>query len=163
MDISKLNPNNQSHVNSTIANQLALYVTMYSPLQMAADLPENYNRFLDAFQFIKDVALDWDDSKYLEAEPGEFITVARKAKGTNNWYVGNVNGYSPRTSNIKFDFLDAGKKYTATIYADAKNADYKTNPQAYTIRKITVTNKSKLSQLSVPGGGFAISIIEGGK
>ena len=160
MDISKLNPNNQSHVNSTIANQLALYVTMYSPLQMAADLPENYNRFLDAFQFIKDVALDWDDSKYLEAEPGEFITVARKAKGTNNWFVGNVNGYSPRTSNIKFDFLDAGKKYTATIYADAKNADYKTNPQAYTIRKITVTNKSKLSQLSVPGGGFAISIIE---
>ena len=160
MDISKLNPNNQSHVNSTIANQLALYVTMYSPLQMAADLPENYNRFLDAFQFIKDVALDWDDSKYLEAEPGEYITVARKAKGTNNWFVGNVNGYSPRTSNIKFDFLDAGKKYTATIYADAKDADYKTNPQAYTIRKITVTSKSKLSQLSVPGGGFAISIIE---
>ncbi len=163
MDISKLNPNNQSHVNSTIANQLALYVTMYSPLQMAADLPENYNRFLDAFQFIKDVALDWDDSKYLEAEPGEYITVARKAKGTNNWFLGNVNGLSPRTSNIKFDFLDAGKKYTATIYADAKNADYKTNPQAYTIRKITVTNKSKLSQLSVPGGGFAISIIESGK
>ncbi len=160
MDISKLNPNNNSHVNSTIANQLALYVTMYSPLQMAADLPENYNRFLDAFQFIKDVALDWDDSKYLEAEPGEYITVARKAKGTNNWFLGNVNGNVARTSNIKFDFLDAGKKYTATIYADAKDADYKTNPQAYTITKLNVTNKSKLSQLSVPGGGFAISIIE---
>jgi hypothetical protein len=160
MDLSKLNPDNGSHVNSTIANQLALYVTMYSPLQMAADLPENYNRFLDAFQFIKDVAIDWSDSKYLEAEPGQYITVARKAKGTNNWFVGNVNGETPRTSNIKFDFLEKGKKYTATIYADAKDAHYKTNPQAYTIRTITVTNKSKLSQLSVPGGGYAISIIE---
>ena len=160
MDISKLNPNNQSHVNSTLANQLALYVTMYSPLQMAADLPENYNRFLDAFQFIKDVALDWDDSKYLEAEPGEYITVVRKAKGTNNWFLGNVNGDNARTSTIKFDFLDPGKKYTATIYADAKDAHYKTNPQEYTIRKTTVTSKSKISQLSVPGGGFAISIME---
>jgi len=160
MDISKLNPNNQSHVNSTLANQLALYVTMYSPLQMAADLPENYNRFLDAFQFIKDVALDWDDSKYLEAEPGEYITVVRKAKGTNNWFLGNVNGDNARTSTIKFDFLDPGKKYTATIYADAKDAHYKTNPQEYTIRKTTVTSKSKISQLSVPGGGFAISFFE---
>jgi hypothetical protein len=159
MDISKINPGNHSHVNSTLANQLALYVTMYSPLQMAADLPENYNRFPDAFQFIKDVAVDWDDSKYLEAEPGDYITVARKAKGTNNWFVGNVNGYHPRVSKINFDFLDAGKKYIATIYADAKDADYKTNPQAYTIKKIKVTNKSKLSQLSVPGGGYAISII----
>jgi glucan 1,4-alpha-glucosidase len=159
MDISKINPGNHSHVNSTLANQLALYVTMYSPLQMAADLPENYNRFPDAFQFIKDVAVDWDDSKYLEAEPGDYITVARKAKGTNNWFVGNVNGYQPRVSKINFDFLDAGKKYIATIYADAKDADYKTNPQAYTIKKINVTNKSKLSQLSVPGGGYAISII----
>lgn len=159
MDISKINPDNHSHVNSTLANQLALYVTMYSPLQMAADLPENYNRFPDAFQFIKDVAVDWDDSKYLEAEPGDYITVARKAKGTNNWFVGNVNGYEPRVSKINFDFLDAGKKYIATIYADAKDANYKTNPQAYTIKKIKVTNKSKLSQLSVPGGGYAISII----
>ncbi|HEY9361937.1 MAG TPA: glycoside hydrolase family 97 protein [Chitinophagaceae bacterium] len=159
MDISKINPGNHSHVNSTLANQLALYVTMYSPLQMAADLPENYNRFPDAFQFIKDVAVDWDDSKYLEAEPGDYITVARKAKGTNNWFVGNVNGYQPRISKINFDFLDAGKKYIATIYADAKDADYKTNPQAYTIKKIKVTNKSKLSQLSVPGGGYAISVI----
>jgi hypothetical protein len=160
MDISKMNPDNKSHVNSTIANQLALYVTMYSPLQMAADTPENYNRFPDAFQFIKDVAVDWSESKYIEAEPGDFITVARKAKGTNNWFVGNVNGDNSRTSNIDFSFLEKGKKYTATIYADAKDAHYKTNPQAYTIRKIAVTNKSKLSQLSAPGGGYAISIIE---
>jgi hypothetical protein len=160
MDISKMNPDNKSHVNSTICNQLALYVTMYSPLQMAADTPENYNRFPDAFQFIKDVAVDWSESKYIEAEPGDFITVARKAKGTNNWFVGNVNGETPRTSNIDFSFLEKGKKYTATIYADAKDAHYKTNPQAYTIKKIAVTNKSKLSQLSAPGGGYAISIIE---
>ena len=160
MDISKINPENKSHVNSTLANQLALYVTMYSPLQMAADLPENYNRFLDAFQFIKDVAVDWDDSKYLEAEPGEFITVARKAKGTSNWFIGNVNGETPRTSNVRFDFLDAGKTYIATIYADAKEAHYKTAPQAYTIRKVLVNKGSKLSQRSAPGGGFAISVIE---
>jgi hypothetical protein len=160
MDLSKLNPDNHSHVNSTLANQLALYVTMYSPLQMAADLPENYDRFADAFQFIKDVAVDWSDSKYLEAEPGQYVTVARKAKVTNNWFIGNVNGETPRTSTIKFDFLEKGKKYTATIYADAKDAHYKTNPQAYTIRKMTVTNKSKLAQLSAPGGGYAISIVE---
>lgn len=163
MDISKLNPGNNSHVNSTLANQLALYVTMYSPLQMAADLPEHYNRFPDAFQFIKDVAVDWDDSKYLEAEPGEYITVARKAKGTSNWFLGNVNGYTPRVSNIRFDFLDPGKTYIATIYADAKEAHYKTAPQAYTIRKVAVTCKSRLSQLSAAGGGYAISIVEAGK
>ena len=160
MDLSKLNPDNHSHVNSTLANQLALYVTMYSPLQMAADTPENYDRFPDAFQFIKDVAVDWSDSKYLEAEPGQYVTVVRKAKGTNNWFIGNVNGDTSRTSTIKFDFLEKGKKYEATIYADAKDAHYKTNPQAYTIRKMTVTNKSKLAQLSAPGGGYAISIIE---
>ncbi|RKR84014.1 glycosyl hydrolase family 97 [Mucilaginibacter gracilis] len=160
MDVSKLNPANKSHVNSTIANQLALYVTMYSPLQMAADLPENYNRFPDAFQFIKDVAVDWEDSKYIEAEPGEYITVARKAKGTGNWFVGNVNGYNARNSTIAFDFLDEGRPYLATIYADAKNAHYKTNPQAYTIRKMVITNKSKLTQFSAPGGGYAISIIK---
>ncbi|MFH6767531.1 glycoside hydrolase family 97 protein [Gaetbulibacter aquiaggeris] len=163
MDISKLNPNNHSHVNSTLANQLALYVTMYSPLQMAADLPENYNRFTDAFQFIKDVAIDWDESYYLEAEPGEYITVARKAKGSNNWFIGNVNGLTSRASSIKLDFLEKGKKYEATIYADAKEAHYKTNPQAYTIQKIKVTNKSKINQVSVPGGGYAISIIEKNK
>ena len=160
MDISKMNPRNKSHANCTIANQLALYVTLYSPLQMAADLPENYDRFPDAFQFIKDVAVDWSESNYLEAEPGQYITVARKAKGTNNWFVGNVNGLEPRTSTINFAFLEKGKKYTATIYADGKEANYKTNPQAYTIRKIAVTNKSKLSQLSASGGGYAISIIE---
>ena len=160
MDISKLNPNNNSHVNSTIANQLALYVTMYSPLQMAADLPEHYEQFMDAFQFIKDVAIDWDESLYLEAEPGHYITVARKEKASNNWFIGNVNGNNSRTSNIKLNFLEKGKTYMATIYADAKDAHYKTNPQAYTIKIKKVTSKSKLSQLSVPGGGYAISIKE---
>ncbi|MDT0643469.1 glycoside hydrolase family 97 protein [Zunongwangia sp. F363] len=159
MDLSKLNPENNSHVNSTIANQLALYVTMYSPLQMAADLPANYKRFPDAFQFIKDVALDWDESIYLEAEPGDYVTVTRKEKGSDNWFLGNVNGETPRTSKIKFNFLDKGQKYIATIYSDAKDAHYKTNPQAYEIRKVVVDNKSKLSQFSAPGGGYAISII----
>ncbi|HJV21036.1 MAG TPA: glycoside hydrolase family 97 protein [Sediminibacterium sp.] len=159
MDVSKISPNNHSHVNSTLANQLALYVTMYSPLQMAADLPENYDKFPDAFQFIKDVAVDWSDSKYLEAEPGEYITVARKAKGTGNWFLGNVNGNAPRNSTIQLDFLDKGVDYEATVYADAANAHYKTNPQAYTIRKITVNSNTKLNQFSAPGGGFAISII----
>ncbi|NDV95342.1 glycoside hydrolase family 97 protein [Dysgonomonas sp. 521] len=158
MDIEKINPNNQSHVNSTLANQLALYVTMYSPLQMAADFPEHYERFMDAFQFIKDVALDWDDSKYLEAEPGEYVTIARKAKGTDNWFVGNVAGEEGFTSNISFDFLDADKQYIATIYSDAKDAHYKTNPQAYEIRKVIVDSKSKLKQQSAPGGGYAISV-----
>jgi len=160
MDISKLNPSNNSYVNSTLANQLALYLTMYSPLQMAADIPENYNRFADAFQFIKDVAVDWDDSKYIEAEPGQYITVARKAKGTGKWFLGSVNGETARTSNITLDFLETGKRYTATIYADAKDAHYKTNPQAYTIRKVAVTSKSKFAQFCAPGGGYAISFVE---
>lgn len=158
-DISKLNPNNDSHVNATIANQLALYVTMSSPLQMAADLPENYERFPDAFQFIKDVALDWDESRYLEAEPGDHVTVARKAKGSDHWFVGNTAGNEPFTSKITFDFLDKGRDYIATIYADAPDAHYRTNPQAYTIRKMRVTSKSKLTQRSAPGGGYAISIV----
>ena len=158
-DISKLNPNNDSHVNATIANQLALYVTMSSPLQMAADLPENYERFPDAFQFIKDVALDWDESHYLEAEPGDHVTVARKAKDSDHWFVGNTTGNDPFTSKITFDFLDKGRDYIATIYADATDAHYKTNPQAYTIRKVRVTSKSKLTQRSAPGGGYAISIV----
>lgn len=160
MDIEKINPNNHSHVNATIANQLALYVTMYSPLQMAADIPENYERFMDAFQFIKDVAVDWDDSKYLEAEPGKFITVARKAKNTENWFVGCVAGDAEHTSKITLDFLDADKKYIATVYADGKDADYKTNPQSYTIKKGIVTNKTKLNLRAVAAGGYAISIIE---
>lgn len=163
MDISKLNPDNDSHVNSTLANQLALYVTMYSPLQMAADLPENYMKFPDAFQFIKDVAVDWDESIYLEAEPGDYITVARKEKGGNDWFVGNVNGNEVRTSNIKFDFLDQDKTYIATIYSDAPDAHYKTNPQAYEIKKYRLDNRSVLSQKSAPGGGYAISIMEADK
>ncbi|MDR2683534.1 MAG: glycoside hydrolase family 97 protein [Dysgonamonadaceae bacterium] len=160
MDIEKINPNNTSHVNTTLANQLALYVTLYSPLQMAADLPENYMRFPDAFQFIKDVAIDWDDSKYLEAEPGKYITVARKAKGSSEWFVGNVCGEEGFTSKITLDFLEPGKKYAATIYADAPDAHYKTNPQAYTIRKTDVTHRSKLTLKSAPGGGYAIRIVE---
>ncbi|MDR1526420.1 MAG: glycoside hydrolase family 97 protein [Dysgonamonadaceae bacterium] len=159
MDIEKINPGNTSHVNATIANQLALYVTMYSPLQMAADLPENYNRFPDAFQFIKDVAVDWDDSKYLEAEPGEYITIARREKGGDRWFVGNVCGEKGFTSNIAFDFLEPGRKYTATLYADAKDAHYLTRPQAYTIRTLEVTNKTKLTQQSAPGGGYAVCIV----
>lgn len=158
MDLSKVNPSNNSHVNSTLANQLALYVTMYSPLQMAADLPENYKRFPDAFQFIKDVAIDWDESKYLEAEPGEYITIARKEKGSNNWFIGNVSGEKGYNSEITLDFLDPNAEYIATIYGDAKDAHYKTNPQAYDIRKVVVNNKSKLSQYSAPGGGYAISL-----
>lgn len=149
-----------SFVHSTLVRQLALYVTMYSPLQMAADLPENYNKYLDAFQFIKDVAVDWDDSKYLEAEPGDYITVARKAKGTNNWFVGNTSDENGHTSKLAFDFLDPGKKYIATIYSDAADAHYEKNPAAYTIQKKIVTNKSKITLKAAPGGGFAISIIE---
>ena len=160
MDIAKLNPNNNSHVNTTIGNQLGLYVIMYSPLQMAADLPEHYNRFLDAFQFIKDVPVEWTTSKYLEAEPGYYITTARKDKNSNNWFVGNSNGYQKRTSTITLDFLEKGKKYEATIYADAPNADFKTNPQAYKITKQKVTNTTKLQVFTAAGGGYAISIIE---
>lgn len=163
MDISKYNPDNHSHVNTTLCNQLALYVTMYSPLQMAADFPETYYQFNDAFQFIKDVAVDWDDTKILEAEPGDYITIARKAKGSNNWFIGNVcdeNGYH---SKISFDFLETGKTYIATIYSDAKNSHYKTNPQAYEIRKVVINNKSRLNQYAAPGGGYAISIQEAGK
>ncbi|UPQ79490.1 glycoside hydrolase family 97 protein [Flavobacterium azooxidireducens] len=160
MDIQKFSPDNKSHVNSTLANQLALYVTLYSPLQMAADFPEHYNKFLDAFQFIKDVALDWDKSVYTEAEPGKYVTVARKAKGKPDWFVGSVGGEQTRTSTLKFDFLERGKTYIATIYADAKDAHYKNNPQAYTIRKVLVTNKSTLSQFVAAGGGYAISIKE---
>ena len=163
MEISKLNPNNHSHVNSTLARQLALYVTLYSPLQMAADLPENYERFMDAFQFIKDVAVDWDDSRYLEAEPGQYITVARRAKGTNNWFIGCTSGENGHESELKLDFLEAGKKYIATVYADAPDAHYKDNPQAYIIRKGTVTSKTALKLKAAPGGGYAISIHEASK
>lgn len=160
MDISKLNPNNNSHVNATLANQLALYVTMYSPLQMAADLPENYERFMDAFQFIKDVPVDWDNSIYLEAEPGKYITVARKEKGTNNWFIGSATGNANHQSAISLDFLEKGKDYIATVYADAKDTDYKSNPQSYQIVKGIVNSKSKLKINTVEAGGYAVSLFE---
>ena len=160
MDCSKMNPGNTSRVRSTLARQLALYVTMYSPLQMAADIPENYERFMDAFQFIKDVAIDWDETRYLEAEPGEYITIARRAKGTDDWYMGCTAGYNGHESNLKLDFLTPGKKYEATIYADAKDAHWETNPQAYTISKKKVTSKTKLKLKAAVGGGYAISIKE---
>lgn len=160
MDVKKYNPHNNSWVNSTIANQLSLYVTMYSPLQMAADLPETYEKFMDAFQFIKDVAIDWDESHYLEAEPGEYVTVARKEKNGERYFVGSTNGVEERTSVISFDFLPKGKKYTATIYADAKGAHYKNNAQAYTVRTMKITSKSKLKQFCAAGGGYAITINE---
>lgn len=158
MDMKKVNPNSRGHVNSTLARQLALYVTMYSPLQMAADVPEVYNRFLDAFQFIKDVAVDWDESRYLEAEPGQYIVAARKAKGTDDWFVGCTAAENGHTSALKLDFLDKDKSYEATIYADAPDAHYATNPQAYTITKKKVTAKSRLNLKAAPGGGYAISI-----
>ena len=159
IDLSTWAPN-QSHVNSTLARQLALYVTMYSPLQMAADLPEHYEKYMDAFQFIKDVAVDWDDSRYLEAEPGQYITAARRAKGTGNWFVGCTSGENGHQSVLKMDFLEPGKTYIATVYADAPDAHYKTNPQAYVIRKGIITSKSALKLKAAPGGGYAISILE---
>ena len=161
-DISKINPSNHTHANFTIANQLGIYVVMSSPLQMAADLPENYERFPDAFQFIKDVALDWSESRYLEAEPGKYVTVARKAKGLGQWFVGNVTGDSDHVSTVSFDFLDPGKVYVATVYADAPDANYLTNPQAYTIKEYRCTSKSSFTQKAVEGGGYAISFREAG-
>ena len=158
MNVSKLNPDNTSHVNSTICGQLALYVTLYSPLQMAADIPENYERFMDAFQFIKDVAVDWDKSIYLEAEPMEYVTIARKAKGSDNWFVGCTAGDNAHQSQLKLDFLDKDRKYEATIYCDAKDADYKTNPQAYTITTKKVDCKTTLKLKAAAAGGYAITI-----
>ena len=150
---------NPHQVGSTLVGQLALYVTMYSPLQMAADLPENYAKYMDAFQFIRDVACDWDDSKYLEAEPGDYITVARKAKGTDNWFIGGKCDENGHKSTIKLDFLDKGKKYDCTIYADAKNAHYQKNAKAYTITKRVVKQGDVLKLTAAAGGGFAVSII----
>jgi len=158
--VSKANPDNHSFVHSTLARQLALYVTMYSPLQMAADMIENYEPHMDAFQFIKDVAVDWDDSRYLEAEPGDYITVARKAKGTENWFVGCTADENGHVSDLSFNFLEPGKKYVATVYMDAKDAHYEHNPQAYVIRKWILTSTSKLKLKAAPGGGYAISIME---
>ena len=157
-DCSKMNPENHSRVRTTLARQLALYVTMYSPLQMAADVPEHYQEHMDAFQFIKDVALDWDKSLYLEAEPGDYITIARKEKGADRWFVGCTADENGHDARIALDFLTPGKKYTATIYADAKDASWDKNPKAYTIKQMTVTSKTKLSLHAASGGGFAISI-----
>lgn len=144
-------------VHTTLAKQLALYVTMYSPLQMAADLPENYEKYPDAFQFIKDVAVDWDESKYLEAEPGDYLTVARKTKGKETWFLGAITDENARKSEIKLEFLSKGKKYKAIIYEDAKDAHWKNNPIAYKIRRIEVTSKSKINLNLAPGGGTVIS------
>ena len=147
-------------VQTTLAKQLALYVTLYSPLQMAADLVENYEKHMDAFQFIKDVAVDWDDSEYIEAEPGDYITVARKAKGTDNWFVGGITDENARTAGFTLDFLTPGKQYVAILYADGKDADYKENPTSYQIKKGIVTNKTKISVWEACSGGFALSLIE---
>ena len=174
MDVAKLNPDNNSHVNSTLANQLALYVTLYSPLQMAADVPEHYQAHMDAFQFIKDVAVDWSESRYLLAEPGDYIVVARKAKdmtavedapeyavkASGQWFIGGVTDENARTLQFSLDFLEPGVKYEATVYADARDADYRTNPEAYVISRRKVTSKSSLKMYMAPGGGFAVSIRE---
>ncbi len=149
---------NKNYVHTTLVGQLALYLTMYSPLQMAADLPDNYVKYDDAFQFIRDVAVDWDDSRYLEAEPARYITVARKAKGTDNWFVGGKCDAHGHESTIKFDFLDSGKKYECTIYSDGKDADYEKNPKSYTIKKRTVKKGDVIKIKEARGGGFAMSL-----
>ena len=159
MDVSKLNPENHGHVNATLCNQLALYVTLYSPLQMAADVPENYMRYADAFRFIKDVAVDWDESRYLAAEPGEYIIAARREKGGQRWFVGGVTNEDARTMTVDFSFLTTGQKYMATIYADAKDADYEINPEKYVISRRVVTAKDKEKIFMARGGGFAISLM----
>ena len=157
-DMTKYNPDRKAWVNTTLCNQLSLYVTLYSPLQMAADLPETYEKFLDAFQFIVDVPVAWDTVYYLEAEPYEYVTIARKQKDADLWFIGSTNGTEPRIATIDLSFLPAGKKYKATIYADAKNAHYKTNPQAYKITKKTVTSETQLQLFTAAGGGCAIKI-----
>ena len=160
MDISKMNPGNHAHVNATIANQLGLYMTMYSPLQMAADTPEHYQNHYDAFQFIKDVAVDWSESRYLLAEPGDYIVVARKSKTDGKWFAGGITDENARDVEFSLDFLEPGKNYVARIYSDAKDADYRTNPEAYSIYEKKVTAESLLKIHMAPGGGFAISFQE---
>jgi len=156
--ISAYNPDNNSFVHTTLVKQLALYVTFYSPLQMAADLPETYNKHLDAFQFIKDVAVNWDQSWVLEAEPGDYITMARKAKGKDEWFLGAITDENAREATFTFEFLPKGKTFTATVYADAPDASYDKNPQAYVIKKVKVTSKTKLKQKLATSGGCAISV-----
>jgi hypothetical protein len=157
-DLSVYGGNNKATLSSTLVKQLALYVTMYSPLQMAADLPENYNKYADAFQFIKDVAVDWDATYVLEAEPGDYITIARKAKGKDEWYVGGITDENAREAVVKFDFLPAGRKFMATVYADAADADWRLNPRKYVINKVEVTSKTVMKQRLAPGGGVAVSV-----
>lgn len=158
MDMKENCPTNKSHVNATICNQLALYLTMYSPLQMAADFPEHYMKYADAFQFIKDVAVDWRKSKYLFAEPGDYLIVARQAKNSGQWFVGGVTDELSRSFEVPMSFLDAGENYEVTLYADSEDADYKTNPQSYVISKVNVTSESVVPVTMAPGGGFAMSI-----
>jgi len=149
--------NQGRQVHTTLAKQLALYVTMYSPLQMAADLPEAYEQHMDAFQFIKDVAVDWDDTRILAAEPGDYLTIARRAKGRDEWYLGSITDEQARTQPVTLDFLTPGVRYQATIYADGPGADWEKNPMAYQIRQVSVTSKSKLVLALAPGGGAAVS------
>jgi hypothetical protein len=163
LDLSYYGTGSKQHVNTTLVKQLAYYITMYSPLQMAADMPENYNRFSDAFQFIKDVAVDWDESHILEAEPGDYITIARKAKGKNEWFVGGITDENARTSTIPFSYLPTDKTYVATIYADGKDAAWNGKQQNYTISKVLVNSKNVLKQAIAPGGGVAVSIKEASK
>lgn len=158
MDMKENCPTNKSHVNATICNQLALYLTMYSPLQMAADFPEHYMKYADAFQFIKDVAVDWRKSKYLFAEPGDYLIVARQAKDSGQWFVGGVTDELSRSFEVPMSFLDAGENYEVTLYADSEDADYKTNPQSYVISKVNVTSESVVPVTMAPGGGFAMSV-----
>lgn len=158
MDMKENCPTNKSHVNATICNQLALYLTMYSPLQMAADFPEHYMKYADAFQFIKDVAVDWRKSKYLFAEPGDYLIVARQAKDSGQWFVGGVTDELCRSFEVPMSFLDAGENYEVTLYADSEDADYKTNPQSYVISKVNVTSESVVPVTMAPGGGFAMSV-----
>ena len=161
--MSYYNEGKDSQAGTTLARQLALYLTMPSPLQMACDLPENYDRFPDAFQFIKDVPVDWADSKYLEAEPNQYITVARLDKNSDDWYVGAITDENARTATIDFSFLPKDGTYTATIYEDAPDAHWKDNPQAYRIRTIKVKPGTKLKQPLAPGGGAAIRIVKNTK
>lgn len=158
MDMKENCPTNKSHVNATICNQLALYLTMFSPLQMAADFPEHYMKYADAFQFIKDVATDWRKSKYLFAEPGDYLIVARQAKYSGQWFVGGVTDELSRSFDVPMSFLDAGENYEVTLYADSEDADYKTNPQSYVISKVSVTSESVVPVRMAPGGGFAMSV-----
>nr|ARK13578.1 alpha-glucosidase [Fibrella sp. ES10-3-2-2] len=156
--LNQFEPSRTQRVRTTLSKQLALYITLYSPLQMVADLPENYDKHLDAFQFIRDVPVDWDASKVLAAEPGDYLMIARKTKGKDSWFVGAITDENSRTLPLTLDFLEAGKTYEATIYRDADNADWQTNPEAYTIEKKRVTSKTKLNLRMANGGGFAMQL-----